>query len=98
MTTNILVVFNFVLKGNRSLPVSGIVDYTFHKCNEYFAGRWEKARNTLAKAEHSGNLEENTFLSKARYQIMEFPLYLIQRSLCMRLSHQVRLILVVTYL
>jgi hypothetical protein len=43
MTTNILEVFNFVLKGIRALPVSGIVYYTFHKCNEYFVNRWEKA-------------------------------------------------------
>jgi hypothetical protein len=34
MTTNISEVFNFILKGIRSLPVSSIVDYTFHKCNE----------------------------------------------------------------
>jgi hypothetical protein len=34
MTTNISEVFNFILKGIRSLPVSSIVDYTFHKCSE----------------------------------------------------------------
>jgi hypothetical protein len=39
MTTNLSEVFNFVLKGIRALPVSGIVDYTFHKCNEYFFNR-----------------------------------------------------------
>jgi transposase-like protein len=44
MTTNISEVFNFVLKGIRALPVCGIADYTFHKCNEYFINRWEKAR------------------------------------------------------
>jgi hypothetical protein len=44
MTTNISEVFNFVLKVIRSLLVSGIVDYTFHKCNEYFMNRWKKAR------------------------------------------------------
>jgi hypothetical protein len=42
MTTNISEVFNFILKGSRALPVCGIVDYTFHKCNEYFINRWEK--------------------------------------------------------
>jgi hypothetical protein len=36
---NISEVFNFVLKGIRSLPVSDIVDYTFDKCNEYFMNR-----------------------------------------------------------
>jgi hypothetical protein len=52
MTTNILEVFNFVLNGIRLSSVSSIMDYTFYKCNEYFVGRWEKARNTLAKGEH----------------------------------------------
>jgi hypothetical protein len=42
MTTNISEFFKFVLKGIHSLPVSSIVDYTFHKCNEYFLHRWEK--------------------------------------------------------
>jgi hypothetical protein len=51
MTTNISEVFNFVLKGIRILPVSGIVDYTFHKCNKYFVNRWEKARQSMAKGE-----------------------------------------------
>jgi hypothetical protein len=51
MTTNISEVFNFVLKGIRALPVSGIVDYTFHKCNKYFINRWEKARQSMAKGE-----------------------------------------------
>jgi hypothetical protein len=52
MTTNISEVFNFVLKGIRALPVSEIVDYTFHKCNEYFVNRWEKARQSMTKGEH----------------------------------------------
>jgi hypothetical protein len=51
MTINISEVFNFILKGIHSLPVSGIVDYTFHKCNEYFMNRWEKAQQSLAKGE-----------------------------------------------
>jgi hypothetical protein len=54
MTTNISEVFNFVLKGIRSLPVSSILDYTFHKCNKYFVGRWENARNSLVKGERWG--------------------------------------------
>jgi hypothetical protein len=51
MTTSISEVFNFILKGNHSLPVSGIVDYTFHMCNEYLVGRSEKAHNSLAKGQ-----------------------------------------------
>jgi transposase-like protein len=51
VTTNILEVFNFMLKSIGSLPVSGIVEYTFHKCNKYFVSRWEKACNSLANEE-----------------------------------------------
>jgi hypothetical protein len=51
MTTNISEVFKFILKVIHSLPVSSIVDYTFHKCNECFVSRWEKARQSLAKGE-----------------------------------------------
>jgi hypothetical protein len=40
MMINISEVLNFVLKAIYSLPISGIMDYTFHKCNEYFIGRW----------------------------------------------------------
>jgi hypothetical protein len=90
MTTNISKVFNFVLNGIHSLLVSGIVDYTFYKCNEYFVNRWEKARL-------GGNLEENTFMNRARYQIMKLSCCLILRRLCMRLSHQTRQMLVVRY-
>jgi hypothetical protein len=54
MTTNIYEVFNFILKGIRSLSVSGILEYTFHKCNEYFVSRWEKAHNSLANMERWG--------------------------------------------
>jgi hypothetical protein len=54
MRNNISEVFNFVLKGICALPVSGIMDYTFHKCNEYFINRWEKARQSMAKGEHWG--------------------------------------------
>jgi hypothetical protein len=43
MTTNILELFNFVLKGIRALSICGIVDCTFCKCNEYFINRWGKA-------------------------------------------------------
>jgi hypothetical protein len=78
MTINISEVFNFVLKGIRALPVSGIVDYTFHKCNEYFVNRWEKVRQSMAKGESWGNLPENTFSSSVRSPLMKLPCYLIR--------------------
>ena len=36
MTTNSSESFNKVFKGIRAVPVSGIVEYSFRKCNEYF--------------------------------------------------------------
>jgi hypothetical protein len=54
MTTNISEVFNFVPKGIHALPFSRIVDYTFHKCNEYFINKWNKARQSIAKGERWG--------------------------------------------
>ena len=36
MTTNCSESFNKVFKGIRVVPMSGIVEYSFRKCNEYF--------------------------------------------------------------
>ena len=66
MTTNSLESFNHVFTGVRSLPVSGIVEFSFHKCNEYFVNRWELAQWNLveqgqfgkARAEHLKEAEE----------------------------------------
>jgi hypothetical protein len=64
MTTNISEVFNFILKGIRSLSVSDIVDYTFHKYNEYFKNRWEKACQSLSKGERWGELGRKHILEQ----------------------------------
>jgi hypothetical protein len=65
MTTNISEVFNFVLKGICSLLVSSIVDYTFHKCNDYFMNRWEKARQSLANEKCWGKPDRKHLLEQA---------------------------------
>ena len=39
MTTNSLESINRVFIGVRSLPISRIVEFFFHKCNEYFVKR-----------------------------------------------------------
>ena len=41
MTTNSSESFNRVFIEVRSLHVSGIVEFSFYKCNEYFVKRWE---------------------------------------------------------
>jgi hypothetical protein len=47
MTTNSSESFNHVFKGVRSLPMSRIVEFSFHKCNEYFVKRWELAQRNI---------------------------------------------------
>ena len=51
MTTNILEVFNSVLKGARSLPVTALVHLTFFRLNSYFVARRELGANKFASTE-----------------------------------------------
>ena len=51
MTTNISEVFNSVLTGDRSLPVTALVQLTFFSLNSYFAVRRELGANRLASDE-----------------------------------------------
>ena len=51
ITTNILEVFNSVLKGARSLPVTALVQLTFFRLNSYFVARREVGANILASIE-----------------------------------------------
>ena len=48
MTTNMLEVFNSVLKGARSLPVTALVQLTFFRLNSYFVVRRKQSANRLA--------------------------------------------------
>ena len=41
MTTSSSESFNCVFTRVQSLSMSGIVEFSFHKCNEYFVKRWE---------------------------------------------------------
>jgi hypothetical protein len=50
MTTNSSKSFNRVFTGVRSLPVAGIVEFSFMKCNEYFVKRWELAHRNIREA------------------------------------------------
>jgi ABC-type nitrate/sulfonate/bicarbonate transport system permease component len=47
MTTNSSKSFNRVFTGVRSLLVSGIVEFSFMKYNEYFVKRWELAQRNI---------------------------------------------------
>ena len=39
MTTNLAEVYNFVLRGNRALPLTTIVEVAFHGTLRYFSDR-----------------------------------------------------------
>jgi hypothetical protein len=57
MTTNSLKSFNKLFKGIRAVPVSGIVEYSFRKCNEYFMNHWNTVRSPKR---NGGEPVENT--------------------------------------
>jgi hypothetical protein len=54
MTTNSLKSLNKVLKGIRAVPMPGIVEYSFRKCNEYFVNRWNITKVSKEKWGHAG--------------------------------------------
>ena len=54
MTTNCSESFNKVFKGIRAVPMSGIVEYLFRKCNEYFVNRWNIAKASKEKWGRAG--------------------------------------------
>jgi hypothetical protein len=78
MTTNILEVFNFVLKGIRALPVSGIVDYTFTSVTNTSLIGGRKHDSLWQKGSIGRNLPENTFSSSVRSPQMKLSCYLIR--------------------
>ena len=51
MTTNMYEVFNSVLKGARSLPITALVQLTFFRLNSYFVARREQGYNILSSNE-----------------------------------------------
>jgi hypothetical protein len=44
-------IFNSILRGVRSLPVTAIASFTFHKCNEWFMKRLVDAQ--MVQTHHS---------------------------------------------
>ena len=51
MATNMSKVFNSILKGARSLPLTALVQLTFFRLNSYFVARRELCANRLASDE-----------------------------------------------
>ena len=76
MTTNISEVFNSVLKGARSLPVTALVQLTFFRLNIYFVARRELGANRLSFDEQFTPYVDDQiqgYVVKAEY--MEIVLY-----------------------
>ena len=44
-------IFNSVLKGAQSLPLTALVQLTFFRLNSYFVARWEQGYNRLTSDE-----------------------------------------------
>ena len=51
MTTNMSEVFNSVIKGARSLPLTALVQLKFYRLNSYFVARREQGADRLASDE-----------------------------------------------
>ena len=49
MTTNSSKSFSRIFTGVQSLLVSGIVEFSFYKFNEYFVKRWKLAQRNIAE-------------------------------------------------
>jgi hypothetical protein len=65
MTTNFSKSVNNIFKGIRSRPVSGIIDNSFEKCNEYFVNRWRKARDLLDQGGKIGSFADGIMYDAA---------------------------------
>ncbi|XP_044432407.1 uncharacterized methyltransferase At2g41040, chloroplastic-like [Triticum aestivum] len=78
MTTNLAEVYNFVLRGNRALPLTAIVEAIFHGTLRYFRERHELARK------HIADNQNTTYCSR----VMEYMAKKIEKAK----KHNVRLI------
>jgi hypothetical protein len=72
MTTNYSESVNNVFKGIRSRPVSGIIEYSFEKCNAYFVDRWRKARDLLDKGGKIGSFADGIMYDAALRSVNQF--------------------------
>ena len=64
MTMNYSESLNAIFKGIQSRPISGIIEYSFEKCNAYFVNRWGKAREMLDQGYRIGQVADD-YLSEA---------------------------------
>jgi hypothetical protein len=67
MTSNMAEIFNSILRGVRSLPVTAIASFTFYKCNEWFMKLLVDAQ--MVQTHHSDYVvTPNIYLNTKRYE------------------------------
>jgi hypothetical protein len=71
MTTNSSESFNKVFKGIRAVPMLGIVEYSFRKCNEYFVNRWNIGKVSKEKWGPTGRKHLDVAETIASNQVAE---------------------------
>ena len=60
-----------MFKGIHVVPVSGIVEYSFRKCNEYFVNRWNIAKASKEKWGRTGTKHLDLLETIASNQVGE---------------------------
>ena len=76
MTTNMSEVFNSVLKGARSLPITTLVQLTFFRLNSYFVARKEQGTNRLSSDEQYTSYVDTQIKSRVvKAESIEIVLY-----------------------
>ena len=76
MSTNMSEVFNSVLKGARSLPVTALVQLIFFRLNSYFVSRREQGYNKLTSDEqHTPYVETKIKAHAVKVGSFEIVLY-----------------------
>jgi hypothetical protein len=72
MTTNYSESVNNIFKGIRSRSVSGIIEYSFEKCNTYFLDRWRKACDLLDNRGKIGTFADEKMYEAALRSVNQF--------------------------
>jgi hypothetical protein len=68
MIGNMTKIFNSILRGVRSLPVTTLASFTFYKCNEWFVKCLVDAQ--MVETHHSDYVvTPNIYLDTKRYEI-----------------------------
>ena len=56
--------------------MSGIVEFSFHKCNEYFVKRWKLAQRNIAEQGHFGKAGAEHLKEAEEFCIIVYSFYI----------------------